>query len=214
MIIVVGGIKGGSGKTTIATNFTVMRSAEATNRKVLLVDADEQKSASDWVSMRAENKYVQSNWTTVQLSGTLVHQQLKNLMNEYDDIIVDVGGRDTTSQRAALVHADVYVIPFKPRSFDIWTLGPQVSLITQVQSINPNLKCIAIINQADSCGSDHYEAIDIINEHVELNCPRIWIRNRKAFANAATQGLAVHEIKNKDYKAINEMGLAYQCVYS
>ena len=49
MITVIGGIKGGSGKTTLATNLSVMRSAHT---KVLLVDADEQKSASDWSQQR------------------------------------------------------------------------------------------------------------------------------------------------------------------
>ena len=37
MIITVGGIKGGSGKSTVATNLVVLRSLEG--RDVLLVDA-------------------------------------------------------------------------------------------------------------------------------------------------------------------------------
>ena len=44
MIVVIGGIKGGSGKTTPATNLTVMRTLEG--RNILLVDADDQCSAS------------------------------------------------------------------------------------------------------------------------------------------------------------------------
>lgn len=49
MIIVVGGIKGGSGKSTLTTNLTVNRALEG--KRVLLVDADEQRSASDWAEL-------------------------------------------------------------------------------------------------------------------------------------------------------------------
>ena len=46
MIITVGGIKGGSGKSTVATNLVVLRSLEG--RDVLLVDADTQTTSSDF----------------------------------------------------------------------------------------------------------------------------------------------------------------------
>lgn len=44
MIITVGGIKGGSGKTTVATNLAVIRANDG--RDVLLIDADDQETAS------------------------------------------------------------------------------------------------------------------------------------------------------------------------
>ena len=40
----------------------------------------------------------------------------------YDPIIIDTGGRDTTSQRAALTVADALLVPFLTRSFDAWAL--------------------------------------------------------------------------------------------
>lgn len=52
MILVCGGIKGGVGKTTLATNIAVMRAAEG--KDVLLVDADDQGTASDFTAIRNE----------------------------------------------------------------------------------------------------------------------------------------------------------------
>ena len=46
MIYMIGGIKGGSGKTTVATNLTVWLSSQG--RDVLLVDADDQETATDF----------------------------------------------------------------------------------------------------------------------------------------------------------------------
>src|ERR1700683_2160942 len=70
MILVVGGIKGGSGKTTIATNLAVMRSCS--EGRVLLIDADEQKSATQWSSQR-EEKVTPTEFPTIELSGKNLH---------------------------------------------------------------------------------------------------------------------------------------------
>ena len=53
MILVCGGIKGGVGKTTLATSMVVLRSA--TGRDVLLVDADDQATATDFTAVRNES---------------------------------------------------------------------------------------------------------------------------------------------------------------
>ena len=54
MIIIAGGIKGGSGKTTVATNLAVIRAGEG--HDVLLVDADDQETATDFTNLRNEQE--------------------------------------------------------------------------------------------------------------------------------------------------------------
>ncbi len=210
MIVVVGGIKGGSGKTTIATNLTVLRSASG--KKVLLVDADEQRSASDWAHER-ENSGIETKWSTIQLCGDAVYPQLKRMSLDYDDIIVDVGGRDTISQRSALKIADVLLVPFKPRSLDIWTIGSLKKLLSEMKVSNDKLLAYAIINQADSCGTDNKDSQEIISDCPSLKCITIPIGHRKAFANAATEGLGISELKIQDKKALQELLFLYNSIY-
>jgi cellulose biosynthesis protein BcsQ len=50
MIVVCGGIKGGSGKTTVATNLAVMRARAGAD--VLLIDADDQETSFDFTVLR------------------------------------------------------------------------------------------------------------------------------------------------------------------
>lgn len=211
MIIVVGGIKGGSGKTTLATNLAVIRSADG--KKVLLTDADEQKSSSDWAQQREES-VVKTSFTTVELSGKAVNAQIQKMAKDYDDIIIDVGGRDTTSQRSALTIADIFLIPFKPRSLDIWTLGALKNMISEIKSVNPILRCIAVINQADPRGEDNLSAMQFLSECGTIECCPHSIGCRKAFGNAASEGLAVTELKNKDLKSNLEMFDVYGYVFS
>ncbi len=211
MIVVVGGIKGGSGKTTIATNLAVLRSHAG--RKVLLVDGDEQKSASIWANHR-DARGIETKWTTVNFAGNALYKQISRMMGDYEDIIIDVGGRETSSQRAAVALADIYLIPFKPRSLDIWTLGDVKAVISEMKPANTKLQCFAVINQADAKGSDNEGTLGILQECEDLKCLDITIGSRKAFANAASEGLGVMEMKALDKKAVQEMKDLYEFIYT
>ena len=215
MKLVIGGIKGGTGKTTLATNLAYMRSADG--KKVLLVDADEQKSASAWSNQRLGMK-IPTNWTTVQLGGEYLFEEIRKLSESYDEIIVDTGGRDTTSQRSALSVSDVFLMPFRPKAFDVWTLGQVKTLLSLIKASNPKLKSYAIINQFETTGaksSDVEDAKEILSEIVE--CLPICIGTRRSFGNAGTDGLSVMELdsdkKQWVHKAQQEMQQLYNLIY-
>lgn len=211
MIVVVGGVKGGTGKTTIATNLTVMRSSSG--KKVLLVDADEQKSASLFSSQR-DGLGIETKWTTIQLGGVDLRKQITRLKSDYDDIIIDVGGRETTSQRSALAVADLYILPFNPASYDIWTIGQVITIISDMKTTNENLKAIAVINRADSRGTDNEDSIGILEECKEFECLKFTIGNRKTFRTSSSEGLSIIEVKSTDKKAVQEMTELYEFVYN
>lgn len=123
------------------------------------------------------------------------------------------GGRDTTSQRAALSIADVILVPFVPRSFDVWTLEKVSKLVAEMRSANPTLRAYAFINRADPRGHDNDEAAEIIRDTEELSFIETPLGSRKAFCNAAAQGLAVTELKQQDAKAIDEMMILFRYVF-
>lgn len=210
MIVMIAGVKGGTGKTTIATNLAAIRSS--TISKVLLVDADEQRSASIWANQR-DVLGIPTGFTTINLAGKALRAQLERMKSDYDDIIIDVGGRETTSLRAALSIADLCFVPFKPRSLDIWTLGDFRSVVLEMLPANPNLKVFAFVNQADPKGSDNAGSQEMLSEYEEIKCLPITIGARKAFANAASDGLGVLEMKVLDKKAVDEIGQLYDFIY-
>lgn len=213
MIIVTGGIKGGSGKTTIATHLAIMRAQNKYD--TLLIDADDQETSFDFSVLR--NSLEEENipqYTCVKLSGKAVRSEILKMKNKYSDIIIDAGGRDTVNQRAALSVADKLIVPFIPRSFDLWTLDNVSSIVEEIKQINPHLESYAFLNRADSRGYDNNEAQELLKENDNLKILDVTICNRKAFSNASSEGKAVNEMKTPDTKAIYEINNLYSCIFS
>ncbi|MDR6197458.1 AAA family ATPase [Siphonobacter sp. SORGH_AS_0500] len=204
MVFTVGGIKGGSGKTTIATNLTVLLSKQGFD--VLLVDADEQETSTDFTTWREENLQGEIGYTAIKLSGESVRSQILKLIPKYDHIVIDTGGRDTTSQRAAMTVSDVYLVPFNPRSFDLWTLNKVEKLVQEIRAVKANpLTAFAFLNRADPKGSDNNDAAELLKDSEVFTYLPTALVNRKAYSNAASQGLGVVELEVKDSKAIAEI---------
>lgn len=211
MIVVVGGIKGGSGKTTIATNLAIMRALDGSD--VLLIDADDQETASDFTMLRNERVQARATYTSIKLTGQAVRTETLRLAGKYTDVVIDTSGRDTTSQRAALTVADMLLVPFVPRSFDVWTLEKVGELVGEMRVANPDLKAYVFINRADPSGRDNDEASDVLRDNDGLEFIPTPVGTRKAFGNAAAQGLAVSEIRPQDAKASQEMWALYRYLY-
>ena len=211
MIAVIGGTKGGSGKTLLATNLTVMRAEQ--RRDVLLIDADEQASATLFTRQRKQTKG-ETGYTSIQSFEADVVEQVRNLKSKYDDIVIDVGGRDTASQRAALVVADIFVMPFAPTSVDLWTDDTVIALLKEARPFNPDLRAYAIINKAFPSGSDNIEAANMLQEHLDYwTCLDTPIGNRKAFSTAFGKGLTVSEMMPRDRKAVAEMKALFAHIF-
>jgi chromosome partitioning protein len=207
MIIIAGGIKGGSGKTTVATHLTVMRALEG--RDVLLIDADDQETATDFTALRNERLPAGAGYTSIKLTGAAVRTETMRLARKYQDIVIDTGGRDTTSQRAALTVANKLIVPFVPRSFDVWTLEKVARLVDEMRAANPQLKAYVFLNRADPQGRDNDEAAELLREAGGLEYLDTPVGTRKAFGNAASQGLAVTELKQQDPKATQEINALF-----
>jgi chromosome partitioning protein len=148
------------------------------------------------------------------LSDKSVRTEVLKLLDKFDDVVIDTGGRDTASQRAALSITDVYLVPFYPRSLDVWTLEPVESLIEEMQVGNAKLKAFSFINRADSQGGDNKDVSELLKESKTLTYLDATLVNRKAFANAISFGQGISELKPSDKKAISEFNNLYSMIFS
>ena len=83
MILTAGGIKRGSGKTTVDTNLAVIRAGQG--RDVLLVDADDQETSPDFTNLRNEMQAGGATYTSIKLTGVAVRTEILRLAPKYQD---------------------------------------------------------------------------------------------------------------------------------
>ena len=205
MIITVGNTKGGVGKTTLAVNIAIARALAG--RDVWLIDGDRQGTAQTAISIRAEAGHQPGIACATYPDGPTLRSQVQQQAGKFDDIVIDAGGRDSTALRAALVLSDVLLIPFQPRSYDVWALDDIAGLVDEARSVRDGLRVYAVLNCADpgESSSDNADAAAAVADVPQLEFLQTPLRRRKAFANAAGQGLSVLELKPTDKKASDEL---------
>jgi chromosome partitioning protein len=214
VILTVGNTKGGVGKTTIAVNAAIVRAAAG--RDVLLIDGDEQQTAITFTELRSV-QLGQPGYTAVSLQGSAIRTQVRQLAPKYDDIIIDVGGRDTGSLRAALTISETFLIPVLPRSFDIWAVDQVAELVRETrETLNPEMRACIFLNAADAQGHDNEDSAVVLKDAKGIELLTSAIGRRKAFPNAAAAGKAITEQtakEGRDQKAIQELTDLLDAVY-
>lgn len=220
LIIVVGGTKGGTGKTTLAVNLATLTASKG--HEVLLVDADKQGSAALWAGWR-DDEGIEPRVPCVQKRGAGLDREIRQFAEKYETVFVDAGGYDNNELRHAMSVAHGLVIPIRPSQFDVAELVKMVPLITECTRINPELRCVVVINSAHP----HRHSSEIretrktllqVSQMREDNHPNIVIlesaiRDRIAFRSAIPVGKAVFEINPTDSKAVEELQAVYEGVF-
>jgi chromosome partitioning protein len=144
MIIACASVKGGVGKSTLAVNLAT----ELLRRKsrVLIVDADPQGTARVWSEVAAERKLTSP---TVIAMGKDMHRagQLDQVSASFDVTIIDCPGRDGAVVRAALMLADLVLIPCGASPADAWALQQSLELIEDARILRPALQANVVLTR-------------------------------------------------------------------
>jgi chromosome partitioning protein len=207
VILMVGGEKGGVGKTTLATHLVVAR--KAAGRTVVLVDADSQGTSSTWSDARKEKEVPQL--PCVSLRGGKVHVELKELARHYEDVVIDTGGADSQEFRSALLAAHTLLMPLRPGSFDFWTLMKMQEVVSMADAFNEGLKAVICLSQVPPSARERAkrEAAEVLAEMPRFSLMDAMVVFRAAFNHCSGEGLVVSEMANRDAKACAELSFLH-----
>lgn len=193
MIVLIGGEKGGSGKSCLAQNLSVYLQNQG--RDILLLDADPQGTTTDWVKEREQNQ-VSKPLPSVQRSGN-IRQVLIDLSKRYEDIVIDAGGQDSEALRSAMTVATHMLLPFRPKRRDLKTLAHMENLLKMAMTINPTLKVKAVMTQCPTLPSQFQRIVEAKAICDSFNIPALqnFTSNRNIYDDADENGFTVFEAK-------------------
>lgn len=167
------------------------------------------------VAVRAESGRMPGVACVQYHDGAVLRAQVQRQASKYDDVVIDAGGRDSTALRAALALSDLLIVPFLPRSVDVWALADIAALVEEANGVRDGLRAYAVLNAADpGASSDNTEAAAALADFPQLTLLNAPIRRRKAFANALGLGLSVEELVPRDPKACDELTTLVSMVFN
>lgn len=156
MIISLCSLKGGPGKTTLSLHLAHAIAQES--KRVIVIDADPQASASDWAAARDDAP----PFPVVGMARETIHRDLASVVMDYDHAVIDTPPRVSALARSAILASDLVLIPVQPSSYDVWAAEETVKLISEAQQFRPELTAAFVVNRKipkSVIGSDVSEAL-------------------------------------------------------
>ena len=198
MIVLIGGEKGGTGKSTICTNLATWLVLEGAD--VMLLDADPQTTSAKWVERRNEAGLPQVHCT--EKTGD-VYKSALDLGKRYDVVLIDAGGRDSRELRTSMVSADIMLVPIRASQADLETLPHVNDLVGLARGMNPELKAFGLLSMAPSNPviTEVRDAQEFLADFPEMVLSPCIVRDRKVFRDALLEGRGVIEMDNGKAKA-------------
>lgn len=177
--------KGGSGKSTIATNLAGCYAAQG--GKVLLADYDPQESSLDW--LRARPKGRPPIW------GVAAHSEVLRPNRDTDVVVIDapaaVHGRELSELAKK---ADTFIVPVLPSPIDMRAAWKFVKELKDSGPLTRKQTRIGLVANRAREYTNIYSELDEFLTSLRNTVPYITsLRENQNYIRAAKQGLSIFE---------------------
>lgn len=203
MIILIGGEKGGTGKTTVAVNLAALWASAGKN--VVVVDTDKQQSAFGWGQVRKSIEVPKGKFPHVEIIPSFgqVQDVVVELSKNYDMVIIDASGRDSVEMRSAMTVADKFYTPVRASQYDLATLERLHNIVIEAVKLNKTLKSRVLVNCASTNPkvNDTRDAVEYVSYFYCFKVAPL-LRERSAFKKTGHTGLGVHELPPREYNKL------------
>jgi chromosome partitioning protein len=183
--ILIANPKGGSGKTTLATNLAGYLAKQG--QRVVMLDLDQQKSSLDWLSLRAHELPT--------ISGIGSEQEIsKGDMEKIDWLVLDSpAGIEGKSLAGALKLVNKVIVPVQPSVFDMVATRDFINRLVEEKTIQKKKSFIGIVGMRVD---PRTRAASTLEQFLlQYDLPIItYLRDTKVYVNAAFNGKSIFDL--------------------
>jgi chromosome partitioning protein len=182
-IIAVGNLKGGVGKSTLAVNLACELAA---GRRVVVLDADAQATASEWGGLGKLGVPVEPLPLDDERKAAAWMRRVRSA--PADIVVIDLPPHNGAATAAALMMADLFLVPVAPSGLDIRAATKALDLLREARTARGDGKPMALlvpskVDRRTGAGREIEAALHEMGERVG---PAIGARS--AFVDSATAG--------------------------
>jgi len=181
--ILVANPKGGSGKTTLATNIAGWLAGK--RQKVALADADPQHSSAQWLSRRP---------ALFPRVAAADGERRKDLEREVDWLVIDsAAGVHGDALRDGLRRADILLVPVSPSAFDTAATQRFLGTLTDSKAVKEGEVAVGLVGmRVDSRTRSAGELDEFLSG---FDFPRVAnLRDTQVYVYCARDGLSVFDL--------------------
>lgn len=206
MIISLSNTKGGVGKSTLAVHLAIWLHDQGF--RTALLDADKQRSSSQWVAEAEPSISVRVASTPEECLS-----EVTGLAKSHDFVVADSsGGLDELSRSLALL-ADLVLLPLCPSILDLRSLQRAVTILHYAQGINRGRPDATLI-------LNKFRSRDRISRELRTAAPGLAvtvattvIRDLQAYRDAAGQGTVVTRMGKRAKEAKEEIDQLFASLF-
>ncbi|NJO43107.1 MAG: AAA family ATPase [Cyanobacteria bacterium RU_5_0] len=182
--------KGGCAKSTTAVHFAYWLAHR--KHKVLLVDADAQRSSSIWIESLEVKIPCEVAQTPDELS-----EQIPEFANDYTYVVVDGPAGISDAMKSIVFKTDLAIIPCQPTGVDLRSASDAIRLIRQAQDQREGTpKAAVFLSRAVKGTRLKDEAIALLG-NIGVPILDTVIHQRQAIADTFGQAATVWELLGK-----------------
>lgn len=184
--------KGGSGKTTIATNLASLFAVAG--RNPALMDLDPQASTSRWLSKRPQNVPKIHGIAAFERSGSVTRSWQLRIPPECDTVVVDTPAAVEAHRMSEMTRgADAVLVPVMPSDIDIHAAARCIADLLLVAKIRRSEGRLGVI--ANRVRSNTLISQSLIRFLSSLDIPLVTtLRDTQHYIRAAQAGVGICEL--------------------
>lgn len=184
-------VKGGAGRSTIATNLAGLF---ATKYKTGLVDCDmPQGTSASWYSLRQQADRADNLALATAASHIELVREVDRLSRACEVIVIDAPPRIAEATRATLLMAQLCLVPLGGSAAEIWATSDLLTTINEAKARKPQTDARIVWTRFRAVTRSAQELSEAVSKELKLKELDARLGYRVAYSDALAQGRTVLE---------------------